>query len=236
MDRSCKGSSGVNEMHSPSRTTQWDVYSPIESLEWHPSLLVPIVPLVPMDHRNCPVPSQSHGKIIEVPSMRCIFTNRTIGMTSFSIGTNPTIGTNGPSVWRIVSVCVYWTFVKPQDNTWPAIVSALPKKKNWEALRSSSAFFYMMTTGTKSVKKNNNWKKTEIITSPTDKDAGFSMLSAVQSDHVLFFMATIVSTKTLTSLRLGANFKLYIFKLKVCNLIESNFREQAIHVSVRHLS
>ena len=110
------------------------------------------------------------------------------------------------------------------------------KKKNWEALRSSSAFFYMMTTGTKSVKKNNNWKKTEIITSPTDKDAGFSMLSAVQSDHVLFFMATIVSTKTMTSLRLRANFKLYIFKLKVCNLIESNFREQAIHVSVRHLS
>ena len=30
--------------------------------------------------------------------MRCIFTNRTIGITSFSIGTNRTIGTNGPSV------------------------------------------------------------------------------------------------------------------------------------------
>ena len=43
--------------------------------------------------------------------MRGIFTNRTIGMTSFPIGTNPTIGTNGPSVWRIVSVCVYWTCV-----------------------------------------------------------------------------------------------------------------------------
>ena len=43
--------------------------------------------------------------------MRCIFTNRTIGMRSFSIGTNPTIGTNGPSVWRVVSVCVYWTCV-----------------------------------------------------------------------------------------------------------------------------
>ena len=43
--------------------------------------------------------------------MRCTFTNRTIGMTSFSIGTNRTIGTNGPSVWRIVSVCVYWTWV-----------------------------------------------------------------------------------------------------------------------------
>ena len=28
--------------------------------------------------------------------MRCIFTNRTIGMTCFSIGTNCTIGTNGP--------------------------------------------------------------------------------------------------------------------------------------------
>ena len=33
--------------------------------------------------------------------MRCIFT---IGMTPFSIAT---IGANGPSVWRIVSVCVY---------------------------------------------------------------------------------------------------------------------------------
>ena len=32
-------------------------------------------------------------------------------MTSFSIGTNRTIGTNGPSVSRIVSVCVYWTWV-----------------------------------------------------------------------------------------------------------------------------
>ena len=30
--------------------------------------------------------------------MRCIFTNRTIGRTSSSIGTNPTIGTNGPSI------------------------------------------------------------------------------------------------------------------------------------------
>ena len=29
--------------------------------------------------------------------MRCIFTNRTIGMTSFPFGTNPTIGTNGAS-------------------------------------------------------------------------------------------------------------------------------------------
>ena len=43
--------------------------------------------------------------------MRCIFTNRTIGIGCFSIGTNRTIGTNGPSVWRIVSVCVYWTCV-----------------------------------------------------------------------------------------------------------------------------
>ena len=29
--------------------------------------------------------------------MRCIFTNRTIGMVSFSIGTNRTISANGPS-------------------------------------------------------------------------------------------------------------------------------------------
>ena len=41
-------------------------------------------------------PARSHGKIIKVPLMRCIFTNRTIGMTSFSIGTNRTIGPNGP--------------------------------------------------------------------------------------------------------------------------------------------
>ena len=29
--------------------------------------------------------------------MKCIFTNRTTGMTFFSMGTNPTIGTNGLS-------------------------------------------------------------------------------------------------------------------------------------------
>ena len=33
--------------------------------------------------------------IIQVSLMRCILINRTIGMRSFSIGTNPTIGTNG---------------------------------------------------------------------------------------------------------------------------------------------
>ena len=50
------------------------------------------------------------------------------------------------------------------------------------------------------------------------------------------FMATIVSTRTMTSLRLRAKFKPYIyifFKpyiLKICNLIESNFQEKAIHV------
>ena len=48
--------------------------------------------------------------------MSCIFINRTIGMTSVSIGTNRTIGTNGPSVWRIVSVCVYWTCVVLERN------------------------------------------------------------------------------------------------------------------------
>ena len=35
-----------------------DAYSPTEPLEWHHFLLVPIVPLVPMDHWNCPVPNQ----------------------------------------------------------------------------------------------------------------------------------------------------------------------------------
>ena len=42
-------------------------------------------------------PARSHGKIIKVPLIRCIFTDRTIGMTSLSVGTNPTTGTNGPS-------------------------------------------------------------------------------------------------------------------------------------------
>ena len=39
----------------------YDAYSPVERLEWHHFLLVPIVPLVPMDHWNinCPVPSQT---------------------------------------------------------------------------------------------------------------------------------------------------------------------------------
>ena len=43
-------------------------------------------------------PARSHAKIIEVPLLRCIFTNRTTGMTSLSIGTNHTISTNEPSV------------------------------------------------------------------------------------------------------------------------------------------
>ena len=42
-------------------------------------------------------PARSHGRIIKVPLMRCIFTNRTIRMTSFFTGTNRTIATNGPS-------------------------------------------------------------------------------------------------------------------------------------------
>ena len=60
-------------------------------------------------------PARPRRKIIWVPLMRCILTNRTIGMTSFTFGTNPTIGTNGPSVWRIVSVCVYWTSVEANN-------------------------------------------------------------------------------------------------------------------------
>ena len=42
-------------------------------------------------------PARPREKIIYVTLMRCIFTNRTIGMASFSIGTNRTISTNGPS-------------------------------------------------------------------------------------------------------------------------------------------
>ena len=51
-------------------------------------------------HCKCPVPSQATDKksIIYVPLTRCIFTNRTIGMTSFSIGTNCTIGI---PIWRL---------------------------------------------------------------------------------------------------------------------------------------
>ena len=46
--------------------------------------------------------------------MRCILTNRTIGMTSFSIGTNRTIGTNGDPSYHLLitpmeSICEYWT-------------------------------------------------------------------------------------------------------------------------------
>ena len=74
-----------------------DAYSPIEPLEWHHFLLVPIVPFVPMDHWNCPLPSQTTWENNLTLLMRCIFTNRTIGIGCFSTGTNRTIGTNGPS-------------------------------------------------------------------------------------------------------------------------------------------
>ena len=45
--------------------------------------------------------------------MRCTLTNRTIGMTSFSMN-NPTIGINGHpsydhSVTPMESICEYWT-------------------------------------------------------------------------------------------------------------------------------
>ena len=58
--------------------------------------------------------------------MRCTFTNRTIGMTSFSIGTNAAIqGTNGPSVWRIDSFCVYWTLAFGQTEPTTTILMLL---------------------------------------------------------------------------------------------------------------
>ena len=55
------------------------------------------------------------------------------------------------------------------------------------------------------------------------------MLSAVQSDPVLFFffMASIASTKTMTSLRLGANFRLHIFKLKSLQLNRVKFSRKS---------
>ena len=73
-----------------------DAYSPIEPLEWHHFLLVPVVPFVPMDHWNCPLPSQTTWENNLPLLIRCIFINRTIGIGCFSIGTNRTIGTNGP--------------------------------------------------------------------------------------------------------------------------------------------
>ena len=96
-------------------------------------------------------PARSHGKIIKVPLMRCIFTDRTIGMTSFSIGTKPTIGTNGPSVWRIVSVCVYWTCVVtsyPVDSA-NTFWTTRARSKKWKLLSAqgfkanlSARFFF----------------------------------------------------------------------------------------------
>ena len=44
---------------------------------------------------------------------------------------------------------------------------------------------------------------------------------------VFFFMATIASTKTMTSLRLGANFRLHIFKLKSLQLNRVKFSRKS---------
>ena len=70
--------------------------------------------------------------------MRCICTNRTIGIGCFSIGTNRTIGTNGPSVWRIVSVCVYWTCVILHYYT--------TRISNWPLFNSTSYMHFFQST------------------------------------------------------------------------------------------
>ena len=55
------------------------------------------------------------------------------------------------------------------------------------------------------------------------------MLSAVQikATAYFFFMATIVLTKTMTSLRLHANFKIYIVKLKSLQLNRVKFSRKS---------
>ena len=63
--------------------------------------------------------------------MRSIFINRTIGMTSFSTGTNPTIGTNGQSIWQMVSVCSF-------KHCWPPkLCSQDLRSINWILIISS---------------------------------------------------------------------------------------------------
>ena len=47
-----------NEEYTRHVCISTSLYSPIEPLEWHHFLLVPIEPLVPMDHLNCAVSSQ----------------------------------------------------------------------------------------------------------------------------------------------------------------------------------
>ena len=118
--------------------------SPTGPLEWHPFLLEPIVPLVPMDHRKFALyPARSHGKIIKVPLMRCIFTNRTTG----KVPMDHTIGTNGPSVWRIVSVCVYWTCVKKLWIKWETNIAHFDRKP------------FQYRSLTQAMKMRNNWRE-----------------------------------------------------------------------------
>ena len=54
--------------------------------------------------------------------MKCVFTNKTIGMTFISIGTNPTIGTNGLSeLTNRIRLCILdmtAPLLKNQHLTW----------------------------------------------------------------------------------------------------------------------
>ena len=59
--------------------------------------------------------------------MRCIFTNRTIGMTSFSIGTNRTIGTLMETLLITTNTSgVYlWVLDNPQLNEKKFVLNAM---------------------------------------------------------------------------------------------------------------
>ena len=63
--------------------------------------------------------------------MRCIFTNRTIGMTSFSIGTNRTIDTNGPSELRCIQPGPLNEMHIHQQNHWNDIPFYWYRSYHW---------------------------------------------------------------------------------------------------------
>ena len=58
--------------------------------------------------------------------MRCILTNTTIGMTSFSVGTNPTIGTDGqPSYHHEHQSSLFVSIGQPSKTT--AVVTVISR-------------------------------------------------------------------------------------------------------------
>ena len=67
------------------------------TIEWHPFLLVPIEPLVPMDYRNCPVP------IVPLVPKDTLLTPLT----------------------PMESICEYWTTTKMAWLNWPGTLNLL---------------------------------------------------------------------------------------------------------------